>query len=86
MKFTFGTREFIKCLEYLGCTPEEKKATSHLKYLLPKHLKPVNERDYITVILGKGSYDPNTCSRIINQLIKRGFDIDNILKGFKRKK
>lgn len=86
MNFSFGSKEYIECLKCLGCTPRKQIASSHQKYSLPSHLKIKGQRDFIIVIQGKKTYDPNTSSKIIKQLVRYGFKEKEILQCFKRKR
>lgn len=85
MSFSFGSLDFAKCLKCLGFSSYRQVGSSHLKYKLPSNIKMTTGRDFIILIQGKKSYDPHTCSKIINQLVKLGIKEDEIMKCFKRK-
>ena len=79
MKLSFGSRDLRKCLECLGFKEQPSVGSSHLKYTVPKEKSTkVGIRPFFIVILGKKTYDPNTASKIIKQIIRLGFTTEEI--------
>ncbi len=80
MKIAFGSKELCKCLIKLGFKEKPQKATSHQKFHSAK-VPPVGVHPFITVILGRKSYDPTTRSRYITQIKRLGFTKKEIENG-----
>lgn len=78
----FGSNDLCKCLKRLAFTPLPQNGTSHVKYkVLPDIKTTPGIRPYIIVILGRKTYDRNTCSSYITQLKRLGFSKEDIIKN-----
>lgn len=86
MRFTFGSRELIRCLINLGFLPKKQFGTSHQKYIPPKEKSVSNagQRSFIIVQTGQKEYDPHARTRYIRQIMNFGFKEEEILKAFKK--
>ena len=81
MKISFGSKELCKCLLCLGFKPKPQKASSHVKYRVPPDKEAsCGNRPFVTVILGRKTYDPTTRGRYMTQIKQKGFSKKEILK------
>ena len=80
MAKSFGSSELCLFLKKHGFTPRRLKATSQLVYTPPESFKVNVEalRPFITVVLGRKSYDPITAGSIRRNLIRLGFSEDDL--------
>ena len=74
---SFGSRDLIGCLLCLEFTEGKRRATSHVKYICPKKVE-AGTHPFITVILGRKTYDPVTRGRYITQLKILGYTTEEI--------
>lgn len=81
MQFSFGSKELIKCLQYLNFKKGKSVGSSHLKYFTNKNVS-AGFRPFIIVLLDRKVYDPNTQHSYISQIKKFGYSIEEIKKGF----
>lgn len=78
----FGSNDLCKCLKRLGFTCQFQNGTSHVKYKIPPNIKtPSGIHPFIIVILGKKSYDRNTCSSYISQLKRLGINKESVIEN-----
>lgn len=86
MRFTFGSKELIRCLLNLGFLPKKQLGTSHQKFIPPKEMTVRNpgQRSFIIVQTGQKEYDPHARTRYIRQIMNFGFKDEEITKAFKK--
>lgn len=84
MNFSFGSRELCKCLENLNFQKQSQKATDHVKFKFSKSNYKDN-RAYITVQLGRKSFDKHSSTRYLRQIKNFGFTEAEIKKAMGRK-
>ncbi|MBI5452159.1 hypothetical protein HY945_01740 [Candidatus Gottesmanbacteria bacterium] len=86
MKFTFGSKELVRCLFNLGFTPRKQLGTSHQKFIPPYKKIPYNpsQRSFMIVQQGQKEYDPHARTRYIRQIMNFGFSEEEILKAFRK--
>lgn len=78
MSKSFGSREINKCLRKLGFTLN-RVSSSHAIYNAPVGKKPlINFRPFMTIQLGRKTYDPYSTNRYISQIKKFGFTKNEI--------
>jgi hypothetical protein len=83
MPHSFGSNEFCKFLKKLDFKPQQSTGSSHIKYSAPKNLKtPVGIRPFITVMLGRKTYDPHTISCYKRDLVKVGVNKERLTELF----
>ena len=74
MKKSFGSRGLCKLLKCLCFQPHKQDSSSHVKYDVPSDREiQTGVYPFITVILNRKSYDPNTRSSYIRQIKNLGF-------------
>jgi hypothetical protein len=76
----FGPKELIRFCVEQKLTPNKQGATNHQKYSLPPEacLSLKGKRTFVTVILNRKVYDPNTCSSYRRQLRELGISGEKI--------
>ena len=75
---SFGAKELISCLLRLGFAQQRQVGSRHLKFKCPKkHV--AGERPFVEVLQGKSEYDRVTQNKIINNLKKHGFTMEQII-------
>lgn len=86
MRFTFGSRDLIRCLANLGFTPEKQLGTSHQKFTSPKEKASRNpgQRPFVIVQHGQKQYDPHARTRYLRQVMNLGFTEKEIVEAFKK--
>lgn len=83
MRKAYGSRELVKCLQCLGFSPKPQRATSHIKYIPPRHKKiNPNIRPFLIVQLGRKTYDPHAQTRYIRQIMNFSFSKEEIENCF----
>lgn len=81
MSKSFGSRELTKCLEKLGFKLA-RQTSSHLIYNPPKNkIVPEGIRPFMTVQVGRKTYDRYSANRYISQVKKFGFSKKEIEKN-----
>ncbi len=73
MSNSFGSKELEKCLKELGFILK-RTSSSHAIFDPPNDkLPPIGSRPFMTVQLGRKTYDPHSANRYISQIKRFGF-------------
>ena len=85
MRFTFGSKELVRCLTNLHFSAKKQLATSHQKFYPPaqKAVRTPGQRSFIMVQLGQKEYDPHARTRYLRQIMNFGYTQEDILAAFK---
>jgi hypothetical protein len=85
MRFTFGSKELVRCLTNLHFTAKKQLATSHQKFFPPaqKAVHTAGQRSFIMVQMRQKEYDPHARTRYLRQIMNFGYSEDDILTAFK---